>query len=104
MRETSSEELALELEALHFTYGEQLEVVLDGDSAAHLALRLVPRATEHEAERFVAATVRLGVPAGYPADALPSAELVEVKGELVEQAGSGCAGGRAGAHSGVQGR
>ena len=72
------EDLAVELEALQFTYNDQMEADAAG---AQLFLKLVPRGTEEEFERYVRATLRLALPAGYPAE-LPSVELVDAKGKL----------------------
>ena len=92
-----NEALTLELEALQFTYGEQLSVERAGaGGACTLTLQLAPRATEHDWERFVAASLRCAVPPGYP-DALPAAELADVRGEAAGSAplwagwpGGGC--------------
>ncbi|GAB4815582.1 hypothetical protein N2152v2_002628 [Parachlorella kessleri] len=71
------EELAVELEALQFTYNDQLEADAAG---ALLFLKLVPRGTEDEFERYVRATLRLTLPPGYPTE-LPFVQLVDAKGK-----------------------
>ena len=75
----SSAELAIELEALQFTYGEHFHAAEVADGA-FISVQLVPRGTEDESQRFVQGQLRFLVAPSYP-QTLPAMELADVKGK-----------------------
>lgn len=79
---SSCEELlAVELEALQCTFGDNIEPPIVQDGTTVLKLRLFPRATEYEWERYVMASLLFRVPPAYP-DVLPSFQLTDDKGKI----------------------
>jgi hypothetical protein len=70
-----SEEVALELEALHATYGD--EIVLD-EVKSTVSMLLQP--SEPQEQAYIQCLLQLTVPSSYPGAAAPGVGLQDVKG------------------------
>ena len=83
-------ETAIELEALACTYGEALETCTNPDDGLELVrVSLAPRDASWD-EQFVAATLEIRVPPGYPTCA-PEPQLTDCRGAHLRHRTSGAA-------------
>lgn len=75
------DDLAVELEALAATYGDEVTIVKPGDDEKYLCIinfHMAPRGVEFY-NAYVTGVMRLMIPRGYP-DVSPCIELLDTKG------------------------